>query len=158
MNFRASGPCYLSCRIWRQNSSPTANVLSMQLEEGWGNGSASSRCWIGRCSTWSKFPDVHWSMSTTKPPHVHVKVTDFFCLFLLQASISEAGELCVRFTFTAMLCAKVTHCLLLCQSNEQRQHFETRIPCVYLTLLFYSSLETWLHWLAHNLFFLGFNN
>lgn len=38
MNFRASSPCYLSCRIWLQNSFPTANVMSMQLDRGRGNG------------------------------------------------------------------------------------------------------------------------
>lgn len=54
-----------------------------------------------------KYPEVHSSRSATKPSHGRVKAADFF-VFLLQASISGAGELCVRFTFAAMLCAKVT--------------------------------------------------
>lgn len=50
-----------------------------------------------------KFLEVHSScVSATKPSHGHVKAPDFF-VFSLQASISGAAELCVRFTFTAMI-------------------------------------------------------
>lgn len=37
-NFGASSPRYLSCRLWLQNSFPTANVMSMQLDWVRGNG------------------------------------------------------------------------------------------------------------------------
>lgn len=38
MNLKPSNPCFLSCRIWLQNSFPSANVMSMQLDWGRGNG------------------------------------------------------------------------------------------------------------------------
>lgn len=79
--------------------------------------SASSRCWMGRI--WSSRGEgvrhgANSQMCTgPRVPlslHMHMskQLIFFFLVFLLQASISGAGELCVRFTFAAMLCAKVT--------------------------------------------------
>lgn len=74
-----------------------------------------------RCSSRLVLEDIGGvteSRSCTRPPFT-CGCFSFCLVFSLQASISE-GDLCVRSTFTAMLCAKGQAVSCLCQSGAPR--------------------------------------
>ena len=84
----------------------------MQLDRGRGNGVT-----LLQVSGWAasgQAEELDWVQSpsgaTTKPSHEHAKATDFFfsLSFCVAHRVAELESLSVRFTFTAMLCAKVT--------------------------------------------------
>lgn len=94
------------------------------------------------------------------PPSFHMNMSkqQIFFVFLLQASISGAGQIRVRFTFTAMLCAKVTLSPACVEIVAKVLKLES-LACLSLFLL-YSSRETTLlmNTLFFYLFFFFFRN
>lgn len=132
MNFWSiEPPASSSCRIWLPSSfpPPTANVTSMQLDRGRGNGVT-----LLQVSGWAasgRAEELDWVQSpsgaATEPPREHAKATDFFFPFLSFCVPHQAAELeslSVRFTFTATLMRR-GHTVIC--SSRRRQTFETQI-------------------------------
>lgn len=101
-----------------------------------------------------EFSEVHLSRSAITSSHRCQSNIFFLFAFLLQASISGDGELCVRFIFTVMLYAKVIQSPLVSNKNTKEKFRNQNLSQVSQSII---SLETHQFPNGHTIF-LGFND